>query len=123
MISRRHTAILVILGLSASITAYLSLGGHQAVRQHLAMQQQVQRLKQDPAQLKQLTVQLAQRLQSGQDDPQGWYLLGKLYLHQGEFSLAANCFRQAYQLDPSIKALADWVRYAEDLVAQNPSSD
>ncbi|MBA4697247.1 MAG: tetratricopeptide repeat protein [Legionella sp.] len=56
---------------------------------------------------------LKQKLQKDPKSAQGWYLLGRLYASQGEWPLAADAFRQAYNLKPEDALIT--INYAQSL--------
>ncbi|WP_028389669.1 tetratricopeptide repeat protein [Legionella fairfieldensis] len=76
-------------------------------------QQQVQAVLQTIKSPAELIKKLQMRLQSDPKSARGWYLLGRLYVSQNEWSQARDAFLNAYQLNPHDEAII--VNYAQSL--------
>ncbi|MGA8032244.1 MAG: c-type cytochrome biogenesis protein CcmI [Casimicrobiaceae bacterium] len=62
-----------------------------------------------PAQINAMVDQLAARMKSNPNDPNGWILLGRSYAVLGRFQESADAYRHAAALSPSDAGiLADW---------------
>lgn len=60
---------------------------------------------------------LKERLAIEPDSAKGWYLLGRIYFTQAEFTKAADAFAKAYKLDESDTNVA--IQYAQSLYFAN----
>lgn len=82
---------------------YMNIGGYDAYHTFLAEQEKVAELRtymgRHPDTNKVIDALKAAILKR-QDDPKGWYLLGRLYAGRKSWSLALNAFEKAHQLAP-----------------------
>lgn len=105
---------------SIALLLYLHWGDSKQVQQLMIEQSNIEQEKKLHEQLgspQQVILQLQQHLQQHPQSAEGWYLLGRLYASQQQFSQANFAFAKAYQLAPrNIEIL---MNYAEVLSVQN----
>jgi cytochrome c-type biogenesis protein CcmH len=88
---------LVILGV------YVFRGNSGQIRQYESWRQQSHAVQEQMALLKnpqELIARMRQHLQEHPQSAQGWYLLGKLYLDQHQYSEAQDALNHAHELKP-----------------------
>ncbi|MBS0351949.1 MAG: tetratricopeptide repeat protein, partial [Proteobacteria bacterium] len=94
--------VLVIFPL-LPILLYCWLGDSCQLNQYWAWQRQENVVQQQMAQIKnpqQLIERLQNHLQADPNSAEGWYLLGKLYLDQNQYSNAESALKKASELSP-----------------------
>lgn len=85
------------------LTIYALSGTNRQLQQYESWQTQNEEVKKQVALIKnpqELIERMRQHLQQNPQSAQGWYLLGKLYLDQSQFSQAEAALQRAYQLKP-----------------------
>jgi len=92
---------------------------HAYLRQ-VANQQRVRAMLQSVKGPHELIDKLKAHLQQKPTSAQGWYLLGRLYVSQGESTLALQAFATAHQLQPNDALFS--VNYAQSLFGQGDES-
>ncbi len=85
----------------------------QEYNEHAVKQQQVQAILQTIKSPMELIVRLKARLKTEPGSARGWYLLGRLYASQGQWSQAQDAFYQAHQLQPEDEAAT--INYAQSV--------
>jgi len=88
----------------AAVLLYLRLGSPDATTLAAAGNARAAHEMSDP-QIVAMVEQLAQRMKSRPDDPQGWILLGRSYAAMGRFSESVNAYSRAAELVPDDAAL------------------
>jgi cytochrome c-type biogenesis protein CcmI len=103
-----------------AIPLYLQWGDSTGVAEQLAMQKNSQEIHKEIA-LYHNPQQLIKRMQAillqRPNSARGWYLLGRLYVGQREFSQAVIAFKRANQLQPQQPQIM--LQYAESLFFAN----
>lgn len=87
-----------------ALTLYLILGNWRILENHWRQQTLEKAVHNKIASIKdpqQLIDELKAHLQEKPQSAQGWFLLGKLYLTQGQSRQAENALQTAYQLEPN----------------------
>jgi len=119
-LSLLKTIFLVLLFLGLIIGAYWYWGSWTQWSQFLivkAKQEQVQAVLKSVKNPQELIDKLKLRLERDPHSAQGWYLLGRLYASQGEWSLAVSAYEKAHDLKPSNDQIT--VNYAQSLWQSN----
>jgi cytochrome c-type biogenesis protein CcmH/NrfG len=75
--------------------------------------QQVQALLRTIKNPSELVEKLKNRLKDNPESARGWYLLGRLYVSENQWSLARDAFAKSHQLEPDDEAVT--VNYAQSL--------
>lgn len=104
----------------AALILYWQLGSSQQVVQWLHSKQQAAVVQTEITQFgstENIIVALRSKLQQNPNSARGWYLLGKLYLSQQQFSAAAAALSKADQLKPNDVEIMQ--PYAESLFFAN----
>ncbi len=86
-----------------AVGLYLWLGGSHELQQFWKWQQQNIEVQRQMAELKspqELIDRLRDHLQQSPQSAEGWFLLGKLYLDQRQYSEAESALQKAHQLQP-----------------------
>jgi cytochrome c-type biogenesis protein CcmH len=107
---------LIILLPIFSISLYVYQGSDKQYVSYLQEQQQLaqaQKLRGQLGTTKQIIDKLKQRLQQDPNSAQGWYLLGRIYFDQQQFTQAVAAFSKAYALQPKQPEVLFY--YAESL--------
>lgn len=115
----------VVMGVF-SVMIYTQLGAYSAVKHAEIVQAQSQQTKAEIARIKdpqQVVTALREHLKVTPDSAQGWYLLGRLYMSQQNFSEAEKSFSRAYHLQPNKEAYAIGTVEADFLAAHNRLSN
>lgn len=103
---------------------YSLLGNTQPIQQYESWQRQNEAVQKQIALIKNpqdLIARLRAHLQENPQSAQGWYLLGKLYLDQNQFSQAKDAFQRAQKLQPDsgeiilYLAKADFLQHGQHL--------
>lgn len=95
--------VLLIVLPVMTVGSYLLWGNSHQLQQFWRWQSQEAEVKKRVAEVKdpqQLIEQLQGHLQLQPDSSEGWFLLGKLYLGQQQYSLAEQSLQKAYHLNP-----------------------
>lgn len=104
-----------------AIWLYLQWGNSVGVAEQLATKNNAQEVQQELAQYHNNPQQIISRMKEillhRSKSAQGWYLLGRLYVSQGQFSQAVSAFREANQLQPQQPMIM--LQYAESLFFAN----
>lgn len=90
---------LVLLFSFFSVLLYMMLGGAWQVRTSERLQD-AQQLRQQFANVEQVIARLKAHL-AKKPDAKGWYLLGRLYLSQGQKEMAKAAFKEALRYEPT----------------------
>ncbi|MBI5448529.1 MAG: hypothetical protein HY939_07405 [Gammaproteobacteria bacterium] len=99
--SKKKIGILIILLIVMSVSAlglYDFLGAAPVLQQKMQIEKAA-KIKDEWGSVEQITEKLKQQLMM-HSDSKGWYLLGKLYLHQMQLDEAAWAFEQGGRLAP-----------------------
>jgi cytochrome c-type biogenesis protein CcmH len=94
-------AMLFLFSISA-IFLYGKWGAYQALGQFYAMsdvQAQLQTRKIETSQIQTVIAQFVHYLKTHPQDTKGWFLLGRLYLDQGNVKNAADAFKHSFDSD------------------------
>lgn len=114
--SRQEAVLIIIAAFAICLLApllYLSWGSSKLLSTRLILDQRAAELRQELGSPKKVIEKLQQRLAEDPASAQGWYLLGKLYFSQQDFTAAAKAYAKANVLkvnDPDIM-----VQYAQAL--------
>ena len=115
------TAIFFVVAIPIlAITLYLQWGDSTGVAERLAMQKNTPEIHKELALYhnpQQLIKRLQEILLQRPTSARGWYLLGRLYVSQGEFPNAVAAFKKANQLQPQQPQIM--LQYAESLYFAN----
>ncbi len=98
---RAPVAAAIAVGLLVPLAAAI---GYWQLGEPRALQAEAMR-NADPQQLRALTERLADHLLKTPDDAEGWALLGRALLSQGQYEHAAKSFARAVQLSPENREL------------------
>jgi cytochrome c-type biogenesis protein CcmH len=121
----KKTNYLIALGLLillpvVALALYWKIGSSQQLAQWLQSKQQAAVVQAEITQFgstENIIVALREKLRQNPNSARGWYLLGKLYLSQQQFSPAAAAFTKANQLHPNDPETMQ--SYAESLFFAN----
>ena len=105
---------LVFLLPLAALLLYWKLGALQQLENYWALKREAKQVEQALSTIKdpmQVVNQLKAYLYRHPNSPRGWYLLGKIYFLQGQYSKALAAAKNAYQQQPSNTRYA--ISYAE----------
>lgn len=103
-----------------AMTGYMYWGSFGLWRAHqhaLRAQQMAEQIMHSINGPKELIAKLRAKLTDGPQSAKGWYLLGRLYLSQGESAAAVSAFAKAYAFKPQNTRFA--VNYAQSLWENN----
>ncbi len=93
--------LLALFLIAFALLWYAHFGASEQVAQQLALQHsdaQALLMERDP---QRIIARLRDRVQQHPDSAQGWFLLGKLYLSSGQWTLADDALAKAYRLRPA----------------------
>src|SRR5487761_2488208 len=106
--ARYGWALILVFAIPVASIALYAMFGSPGAMQIAASPPAAQTPASGP-QIEAMVEQLAARMKSHPDDPQGWTLLGRSYAVLGRFRESADAYRQAAALAPSDAAiLAEW---------------
>ncbi|MFW2532882.1 MULTISPECIES: tetratricopeptide repeat protein [Legionella] len=106
-------APIVIIGVAAAYWRWGAWSTWQHYRQETERQRRVEAVLQTIKSPTELVDRLKARLQANPDSARGWYLLGRLYVSQGQWQIASEAFAKAHQLAPNDTATT--VNYGQSL--------
>lgn len=102
-ISKRFFSIAALIS-SVSLVLYYSLSDQSALTQWLTQGKQHYQLLMKVDELGGIDAiinRIQQRLATNPNDARGWFILGKLYLHQKDLKHAQDAFTKAHKLAPN----------------------
>lgn len=110
---------LLLLFIGSVFALYYFLGAAAPVRQKIATIQS-KKLTEELGSVEQIIEKLKKQLHA-RPDARGWYLLGRLYLHQNQFKEAATAFAEGMKLAPADAELK--AQYQQALVWEKEAKE
>lgn len=117
---RRGLYLVVPLCIVVMAICYYLWGGWSLWSSYLqqsAQKQQVQKIIKSVHGVDEIIDKLRVKLNQNPNSARGWYLLGRLYAHQGQWEKAKSAFETAHQLKPKSAKIA--VNLAQSLLQLN----
>lgn len=114
--TKRFAGILAAVLIIAVAGAYWQWGAWSAWQNYMQeteRQRRVEAVLQTIKSPTELVDRLKARLQADPNSARGWYLLGRLYVSEGQWQIASEAFAKAHQLDPN--DIATTVNYGQSL--------
>lgn len=106
-INSQHYSIRWLVGIPvvlsiAAITLYIQWGNYQGLSEFYTLSNTSKNEAQktfDQGQIQTVTQKFMVYLKTHPQDTKGWFLLGRLYMDQGQYKQAVNAFKQSYLTD------------------------